>query len=270
MDSSTVENPAPPTDRPSRRRDLSGLRVVVLGSTSGIGRATALELAGSGADVVVHGNRSEDAARAVVQECRRSRRGRSEALLADLTDRAAGDWLVGESWGLWGGLDAWIHFAGADTLTGSNAGLDFDAKLELLWRTDVVPTIRLCRAVGRRMQSAGSGSIVTMGWDGACSGMEGDSGELFAAAKGAVMSFTRSLSLSLAPTVRVNGVAPGWIKTSWGENASESWQQRVLRETPLARWGRPEDVARVAAWLAAPDSDYVTGQILKVNGGAVR
>ena len=91
-----------------------------------------------------------------------------------------------------------------------------------------------------------------MGWDQAETGMEGDSGELFAATKGAIMAFTRSLALSLAPTVRVNALAPGWIKTEWGEGASQAWQDRVLRETPMARWGTPEDVAQVARFLVSP------------------
>src|SRR4029077_8871318 len=144
------------------------------------------------------------------------------------------------------GLDAWLQIAGADTLTGAAAKLPFDTKLDLLWTVDVAATIRLCRAVGRRMKAQGSGSIVTMGWDQAETGMEGDSGELFAATKGAIMAFTRSLALSLAPAVRVNALAPGWIKTDWGERASKAWQDRVLRETPLGRWGTPEDVAQVA------------------------
>ena len=100
--------------------------------------------------------------------------------------------------------------------------------------------------------------------------MEGDSGELFATAKGAVMAFSRSLALSLAPEVRVRCLAPGWIRTSWGESASEVWQQRVRRETPLGRWGTPEDVAAAARWLASPAARYLDGQVVRVNGGAVR
>jgi 3-oxoacyl-[acyl-carrier protein] reductase len=120
------------------------------------------------------------------------------------------------------------------------------------------------------MKARGGGSIVTMGWDQAETGMEGDSGELFAATKGAILAFTRSLSLSLAPTVRVNALAPGWIKTAWGEDASSPWQERVLRETPMARWGTPDDVARVARFLVGPDSAFVTGQVFRIDGGAVR
>lgn len=251
-------------------RELTGLRAIVLGSTSGIGRATALALAEAGADVIVHGRRSEAMARETADACRRRSGGRSEILMADLGDRAAGDELVERAWGLWGGLDAWLHLAGADTLTGEAARLGFDAKLDLLWEVDVVATMRLCRAVGARMRDAGGGSIVTMGWDQAEAGMEGDSGELFAATKGAVMAFTRSLALSLAPTVRVNAVAPGWIRTAWGEGASAAWQQRVLRETPLRRWGTPEDVARACRFLVGREAEFLTGQVVRVNGGAVR
>src|SRR5207253_5911428 len=106
--------------------------------------------------------------------------------------------------------------------------------------------MRLCRPIGRRMKSQGHGTIVTMGWDQAETGMAGDSGELFAATKGAIMAFTRSLALNLAPSVRVNCLAPGWIRTAWGENATSAWQERVLLETPLRRWGTPQDVAELA------------------------
>ncbi len=247
---------------------LKGMRCAVLGATSGIGRATALSLARAGADVIVHGRDPEAAAR-VVSEVRRLG-PRSEAILADLGSRTEGDRLVEQAWNLWDGLDAWLHIAGADTLTGGAADLSFDAKLDMLWEIDVAATMRLCRKVGRLMHARGRGSIVTMGWDQAETGMEGDSGELFAATKGAVMAFTRSLALSLAPTVRVNNLAPGWIKTAWGEQAPQEWRDRVLRETPLRRWGTPEDVARVACFLVSPAADFLTGQIYRINGGAVR
>jgi 3-oxoacyl-[acyl-carrier protein] reductase len=190
--------------------------------------------------------------------------------MADLADREAGDRLVADAWDRWGGLDAWLQIAGADTLTGPAAKLGFDAKLDQLWAVDVVATIRLTRDVGRRMKEQGRGSIVTMGWDQAETGMEGDSGEIYAATKGAIMAFTRSLALSLAPTVRVNALAPGWIRTAWGESASPKWQDRVIRETPMARWGTCAEVAQVARFLVGPDSSFLTGQILRVNGGAVR
>ena len=249
--------------------ELKGCRAVVLGSTSGIGRAVALELAGAGADVLVHGRRSRQAAEEVANLVHRFG-GRSDVLMADLADREAGDRLVESAWSIWGGLDAWLHIAGADTLTGEAARLPFDDKLDLLWTIDVVSTVRLCRSVGHLMKQAGAGAIVTMGWDQAQTGMEGDSGELFAATKGAIMAFTRSLAVSLAPEVRVNALAPGWIKTKWGETAPAFWHDRVLRETPMRRWGMPEDVARAARILISPASSFLTGQILNVNGGAIR
>jgi 3-oxoacyl-[acyl-carrier protein] reductase len=250
-------------------RELSGLRMAILGSTSGIGRSVALELARAGADVIIHGRASTDAAREVAGEAR-EQGVRSTVLMADLADRSAGDDLVERAWSVWGGLDAWLHLAGADTLTGEGARLEFDAKLDRLWAVDVVSTIRLCKAVGQRMKARGSGAIVTMGWDQAETGMEGDSGELFAATKGAILAFTRSLALSLAPEVRVNAVSPGWIRTAWGEGAPQAWQERVIRETPLRRWGSPGDVASAARFLVAPSSSFLTGQVIRVNGGAVR
>jgi 3-oxoacyl-[acyl-carrier protein] reductase len=250
-------------------RGLERTRAAVLGATSGIGRAIALALADAGADVIVHGRAARDSAEQVAAAVR-ERGGRSAVLMADLADPASGDQLVDAAWSLWGGLDAWLQIAGADTLTGAAAKLTFEAKLERLWAVDVAATIRLCRAIGKRMHSRGSGAIVTMGWDQAESGMEGDSGELFAATKGAVMAFSRSLALSLAPHVRVNALAPGWIKTAWGQNASKRWHDRVQRETPLGRWGTPEDVASVACFLVSPAAAFLTGQIIRVDGGAVR
>jgi 3-oxoacyl-[acyl-carrier protein] reductase len=97
--------------------------------------------------------------------------------------------------------------------------------------------------------------------------MEGASGELFAAIKGGVMAFTKSLAKSLAPRVRVNCVAPGWIRTAWGTAASDAWQQRAVRESMLGRWGEPDDIAAAVEWLVSPDAAFVTGQILPVNGG---
>lgn len=250
-------------------RELQGLRTAVLGSTSGIGRAIAFALADAGADVIVHGKQSRDSAERVA-EAVRQRGSRSLVLMADLADRSAGDRLVEDAWKAWDGIDSWLQIAGADILTGVGRDLDFDTKLDELLAVDVVSTIRLTREIGQRMNQRGSGSIVTMGWDQAEIGMGGDSGELFAATKGAIMAFTRSLSLSLAPKVRVNAIAPGWIKTAWGEATSPVWHDRVLRETPLGRWGRPEDVADAACFLVGPRSNFLTGQVIRVNGGAIR
>jgi 3-oxoacyl-[acyl-carrier protein] reductase len=194
----------------------------------------------------------------------------AEVLLANLSEEAACAGLVEQAWQRFGELGIWINNAGADTLTGEAAHWSFERKLEALWAVDVRATLLLSRAAGKRLKRRGQGVILTMGWDQADTGMEGDSGQLFGATKGAVMAFTRSLALSLAPEVRVNCLAPGWIRTAWGEQASQSWQERVLAETPLARWGAPEDVARAARWLVSPAARFITGQVLRINGGSVR
>lgn len=255
--------------QPAPGRELHGLRALVTGSTSGIGRAIALELAGAGADVLVHGRRSPVRAEEVTASCRRHG-GRSEALLGDLRDDGVCLDVAARAWRAWNGLDVFVANAGADTLTGEAGRWPFGRKLAELWSVDVAATVTMCRDLGRRLQDRGTGVIVTMGWDQADTGMEGESGQLFAAAKGAVMAFTRSLAMTLAPEVRVNCLAPGWIRTAWGEKASSAWQERVLRETPLERWGTPEDVAKTARWLVSPAAAFITGQIIRVNGGAVR
>jgi 3-oxoacyl-[acyl-carrier protein] reductase len=163
-----------------------------------------------------------------------------------------------------------INNAGADTLTGEASSWSFERKMNELLAVDVRATLRLARILGARMRETGQGVIVNMGWDQAETGMEGDSGELFATAKGAVMAFSRSLALSLAPEVRVHCLAPGWIRTAWGDSASGVWQERVRRETPLGRWGSPEDVAETAAWLVSASARFLDGQVIRVNGGAVR
>lgn len=193
--------------------------------------------------------------------------GESEMILADLSDPEAFEPFVQSAWSVCGQLDAWINNAGADVLTGHAATLLFEEKLAQLWAVDVRATIGLSRLAGRRMWAQGNGSIVNMGWDQADQGMAGDSGEVFAAVKGAVAAFTRSLALSLAPRVRVNCVAPGWIRTAWGEHAPPHWQERAVRESQSGRWGTPEDVARVVRFLVSPAADFVHGQVLVVNGG---
>lgn len=249
--------------------DLAGLTAVVTGSSSGIGRAIALELASAGAHCVVHGNRNragaEETAAAIVASGAAAR-----VELADIADPNACRQLVEAAWQWQDGIDIWVNNAGADVLTTAAAHATADEKLDLLWRVDVAGTFRLARDVGERMKRRGRGVIVNIGWDQAETGMEGDAGQIFAATKGAVMAFTRSLARSLAPEVRVLCVAPGWIKTAWGDRASEYWRQRAIRESLVRRWGTPEDVARVVRFLASPTNDYLNGQTVAVNGGLAR
>ena len=245
--------------------DLGGRTALVTGSTHGIGREVAITLAAAGANVAVHG-RSPEAADELATVLARSDR-HAGTFLADLTDTQAVEQLITDVGRRLPQLDTLVLVAGADVLTGSPANWGFEQKLEQLLRVDVVATMLLARGIGRWMRDREGGSIVTIGWDQAATGMEGDSGELFAATKGAVMAFTKSLAKSLAPQVRVNCVAPGWIRTSWGEGASDVWQQRAIRESMLGRWGTPADIANAIHWLVSPQAAFVTGQVIPVNGG---
>ncbi len=242
---------------------------VVTGSSSGIGRAVALDLAAAGTHVVIHARRNRPGAEETAALVRQAG-AEALVLLGDLADPTMHDLLVEQGWNWRGRVDIWVNNAGADVLTGPAADWPFARKLEELLRVDVTATMALSRAAGARMKAQGFGTIINVGWDQAEYGMGGDSGELFAAVKGAVMAFTRSLSRSLAPEVRVNCVAPGWIKTKWGQGASADWQRRAIGEALLARWGTPEDVAAAVRFLASSDAGFITGQILPVNGGFKR
>jgi 3-oxoacyl-[acyl-carrier protein] reductase len=245
--------------------DLAGRTALVTGSTRGIGRAVALELAAAGAMVAVHG-RSAAGAEEVAGLLRAAGR-HAGTFLADLSKPEAAEKLAVDVGQSLPALDAVVLVAGADVLTGEPARWGFERKLDELLQVDLRATMILARHLGRGMRDRAGGAVVTIGWDQAHNGMEGDSGELFAAVKGAVMAFTKSLAKSLAPQVRVNCVAPGWIRTAWGEGASESWQRRAVRESMLGRWGEPEDIAAAVRWLLSPDAAFVTAQVLPVNGG---
>jgi 3-oxoacyl-[acyl-carrier protein] reductase len=246
-------------------KNLAGRTALVTGSSRGIGRAVALELARAGARVVVHGRTAAGAAETAALLAAEG--GHAGTVLANLSQAGAAERMAEEVTAMVPGLDAVVLVAGADVLTGAAAKWSYERKLDELLQVDVRGTMLLTRSLGRWMADREGGVIVTIGWDQAATGMEGDSGELFAAAKGAVMAFTRSASKSLAPKVRVNCVAPGWIRTAWGAGASEPWQRRAVRESMLGRWGEPEDIAAAAAWLVSPQAAFVTGQVLNVNGG---
>jgi 2-amino-4-hydroxy-6-hydroxymethyldihydropteridine diphosphokinase len=257
-----------PALKQTNGRELTGLRAMVTGSTSGIGRAIAVELAAAGADVLIHG-RQKAAAEEVSTQLKQSG-VRSRVLLANLRKPEECDRLIESAWEEWDGLDIWINNAGADILTGDEARWPFERKLEELLAVDLMATVRLSREIGRRMKARDQSVLLNMGWDQAETGMEGDSGQLFGAVKAAVIGFSKSLALTLAPKVRVNCLAPGWIRTAWGTNTSARWQERVQRETPFGRWGTPEEVAAAARWLVGPAAAFITGQVIRINGGAVR
>jgi len=254
-------------DPPSLR--LRGKTAVVTGSTGGIGRAIALAFAREGGDVLVHGRRP-DAAEALAHEIAGLGR-QAPVLLADLAQPAEIERLARDAWPALGGrVDVWINNAGADVLTGGALKRPFAERLQQLLDVDLRATALCSRAVGRRMQAQGHGLIVNVGWDQALTGGVGtDSGQLFALAKAGIVGFSKSLARQLAPQVRVNCLAPGWIETEWGAHVSRQLYERVRQQTPLGRWGTPEDVAAAAVFLASEEAAFLTGQVLMVNGGVV-
>ncbi|HNS01912.1 MAG TPA: SDR family oxidoreductase [Anaerolineae bacterium] len=247
----------------------SGLTAVVTGSSSGIGRAIALALADAGADVAIHGRRAAAAAEVAAQIVQMGRR--APVLLADLAEPAQIERLVGEAWSALGGrVDLWVNNAGADVLTGGALHLPFAERLQRLLEVDLRATLLCSHLVGARMAAQGGGQIINVGWDQAMTGGVGtESGQLFAAAKAGIAGFSKALARGLAPAVRVNVVAPGWIETAWGETVNRPLYERLRSQTPMQRWGTPEDVAAAVLFLASPAASFLTGQTLMVNGGIV-
>ena len=248
---------------------LGGRRVLVTGGSSGIGRAIALAVARAGADVALSYRENEGGARRVDAEIRAMGR-RSALVRLDLSDvesireagRTACDAL--------GGLDAWVNNAGADILTGAAAALSPVEKLDLLLRVDLRGTILASwEAVARLGAQETGGVLVNMSWDHVLTGMAGSNPQLFAAVKGGVLAFSKSLARTVAPRVRVNILAPGWIETAFAGSIDARTYQSVVDATPLRRWGTPDDVAGAAVFLVSPAASFLTGETIHVGGGIV-
>ncbi|MBV8218417.1 MAG: SDR family oxidoreductase [Solirubrobacterales bacterium] len=243
---------------------LAGLRTVVTGASSGIGRAIAVAFAAAGARVGIGFWRSSDAATALAAEL-----GPGHPLVqADLGTAEGCAAIVRDAFEALGHVDVWVNNAGADVLTGEARSWPDERKLEVLIDVDLKATIRCSRLVAGRMGPGGS--IINIGWDRATiDGMAGENPELFAAVKGGVLGFSKSFARSVAPDIRVNVVCPGWVETAYGAGTDRAFYDKVASATPLGRWGQPEDIAGAAVWLASPAAAFVTGQAFNINGGAV-
>jgi 3-oxoacyl-[acyl-carrier protein] reductase len=241
----------------------------VTGASSGIGRAIAETYAAQGAVVLLTHRGSPERAREVADAIA-ARGGRAHVRQADLATREACERLVAAAREELGGLDVWVNNAGADVLTGEAAAWEWERKLDVLLAVDLKGTIACSYAAGEVMRGQErGGTIVNMSWDHVTTGMAGDDPQLFSAVKGGVLSFSKSLARRVAPDIRVNVLCPGWIETSFGEHADREFHRSVAEATPMRRWGRPQDVADAALYLASPEAAFVTGQAINVNGGVV-
>lgn len=242
--------------------------VLVTGGSSGIGRAIALRCARAGADLALTYRKNQSGAETTAQEIRSLGR-RAEVICADISRAEEIERLVGRLKDVFGIVDVWINNAGADILTGEAGRMPRLEKLDLVLSVDLRGTVLASWAAVDLMRAQGGGVIINMAWDHITHGMRGENPGLYSAAKGGIASFSKSLARDVAPEIRVNILAPGFIETAFGEGANPAFRQQVIDMTPLGRWGTPEDVASAALFLASDDSAFLTGQMIMVNGGVV-
>jgi len=248
---------------------LAGRAMLVTGGSSGIGRAIALAAARAGADVAVTYRANKDGARQVEDEIRSLGR-RAAALRLDLADDESLRDLGPSAREALGRLDVWVNNAGADILTGAGASLTPSEKVDQVLRVDLRGTMLASWQAAEILGAQESGGvIINMSWDHVTTGMSGQNPQIYGAAKGGILTFSKCLARSVAPRVRVNILAPGWIETSFGAGANEKLRRTVAESTPLKRWGTPDDVAGAAVFLASPAARFLTGQTILVGGGMV-
>ena len=248
---------------------LHGQGLLVTGASSGIGRAIALAAAQAGADVALTYRTNEAGAREVAGEIQQL--GRRVAVLPlDLADAAQVAGVGPAALSALGRLDAWVNNAGADILTGAAASLSQTEKLDHLLAVDLRGTVLASWHAAELLAAQPHGGvIVNVSWDHVLTGMQGINPQMYSAVKGGILSFSKSLARSVAPRVRVNVVAPGWIETAFGEGLDEKTYTAVAASTPLQRWGTPDDVAGSVIFLVSPAAKFLTGQTILVGGGVV-
>jgi 3-oxoacyl-[acyl-carrier protein] reductase len=244
-------------------QNLQGKTAIVTGASRGIGRSTALALAGEGANVVVNYASSSAAADAVVTEILAMGVG-AIAIKADVSQPEQVDQLVAETMAKFGTIDVLVNNAGI-----TRDGLMLRMKLED-WQAVIdlnLTGVFLCtRAVSKIMLKQKSGRIVNIT---SVAGQMGNAGQAnYSASKAGVIGFTRTIARELASrAITVNAVAPGFIAT---DMTNDLKAEGILTMIPLARYGQPEEVAGMIQFLAAsPAAAYITGQVFNVDGGMV-
>jgi len=246
--------------------DLHGFRVLVTGGSRGIGAACCRLFARAGATVMVQYVASGARARDVLEELLRISDQPHRKVRCDVTAVDQIEKLFEHVRAEWGALDCLVNNAGVwihDPL------LELDkTKLDATLAVNVVGPFLCSREAVPLLERSANGSIVNI------SSTAGQRGEAYyspyAASKGAIISATKSWSTELAPRIRVNAVAPGWVDTDMtAEALSGEKRQEVIASIPLQRIATPEDIAAPVVFLASPLARHITGEILNVNGGSV-
>ena len=240
---------------------LEGQVAVVTGGSRGIGRAITEAFLRAGADVVVNYNRTPvEELKALASELGR----KLVDVRADVSQMADCERIIGAAIEAFGKVDVLVNNAGItrDTLLMRMDEAAWDAVIA----TNLKSVFACSRAAVKHMMRARSGSIINVS---SVSGIMGNAGQCnYAASKAGVIGFTKSLAREVSSrNIRVNAVAPGFITSDMTDALDEKVREKVLQEIPLGRFGRPEDIANAALYLASPMSAFVTGHTLVVDGG---
>jgi 3-oxoacyl-[acyl-carrier protein] reductase len=244
---------------------LGGRTALVTGASRGLGRAIALRLAREGATVGVNYREQGEAAAAVVEEIQ-AHGGRALAVRADVADAGRVGDMVARVTSELGDVDILVNNAGLFR-SGDLADLDF-AQMESMRRVNVDGVVTVTRAMVGRMKERGFGRIVNVASVAALgTAMAGTT--FYAATKAAVMVLTRRFALELGPHgITVNAVAPGFVVTDMAAaGRTEAEFASIAARAMVRRVGKPEDIANAVAFLASPESGFVTAQVLTVDGG---
>jgi len=245
-------------------KELEGKVAIVTGASGGIGQAVAVAMASAGADVVVCGQNQGrlDATARLIQSSGRKVLSYS----MNISQADAVQQMVDDVMAKWSRIDVLVNNAGItrDGLIMRMSEQDWDEVMNVNLKS-----IFLCtRGVTRVMMKQRSGSIINIS---SIIGLIGNPGQAnYAASKGGIISFTKSVARELASrNIRANAIAPGFIETSMTEKIPENLQKKMLEAIPLGRYGKPENVADLAVFLASDRSSYITGQVISICGGMV-
>ena len=244
--------------------ELAGRVVLVTGSSRGIGAEIAVKAAAEGARVAVHYHRSRDGAERTVERAR-AEGAEAEAFGAGLADGAQAEGLVGQAIERFGRVDGLVNNAG---LTQVGPFVDIEpAEWEAVLRTDLTAAFYTCRAALPSMLERGSGAIVNIASRLGQMGIAETAA--YSTAKAGLIGLTRSLAREFGPHgIRVNAVAPGMTVTDMTTDLAESEEgQRRLRDMPLGRYGRADEVADAVVFLLSDRASLFLGQTLNPNGG---